>query len=301
MSNNNGTLFCLGCISVLGGRNRLIKQIAFFPPSKPGYIIHSKTSEVLVVGDESLNTYPISQLIAQSGLLSVGVPAPEIKFHHLVISAQYTFIKRVIHGFAFINSKSQGLTLVFSHGNSTDIGYSALSYIKLCELLSVNVVCYDYAGYGLNKGQPTEANIKSDIRSVIQHVVEKLHIPPSKIILYGQSVGSGPSVDVAADVRFRLKYPIGGLILHSAMASGLRFFYDFKDKKSPWFDLFRNVEKCKSGALSDLPTFIFHGADDEEVRFKLITAGKVGTKFECGRIRLAIMSATKITPWLSMS
>jgi abhydrolase domain-containing protein 17 len=50
------------------------------------------------------------------------------------------------------------------------------------------------------------------------------------IVLYGQSVGSGPTLDLAA----RLHH-IRAVILHSAILSGLRVMYSVK--KTYWFDM----------------------------------------------------------------
>jgi dienelactone hydrolase len=38
-------------------------------------------------------------------------------------------------------------------------------------------------------------------------MTKQLNIDPKKIIIYGRSIGSGPSVELAS------KYPVGGLIL----------------------------------------------------------------------------------------
>ncbi|KAF4746991.1 hypothetical protein FOZ63_010330 [Perkinsus olseni] len=95
-------------------------------------------------------------------------------------------------------------------------------------------------------------------------------ISPSNIILYGQSIGSGPAVDLYT------KVPVGGLILHSAIASGLRVYKSYeRPRRTPWFDLYRNVEKLSDyfteatpgRSATPPPIFIIHGSDDEEVPF----------------------------------
>lgn len=52
------------------------------------------------------------------------------------------------------------------------------------------------------------------------------------IVLYGQSVGSGPTLDLAARL-----HRIRGVILHSAILSGLRVMYSVK--KTYWFDIYK--------------------------------------------------------------
>ncbi|CAN6889435.1 unnamed protein product, partial [Brassica oleracea] len=53
------------------------------------------------------------------------------------------------------------------------------------------------------------------------------------VILYGQSVGSGPTLDLAS----RLPLLRAG-VLHSPILSGLRVMYAVK--KTYWFDIYKN-------------------------------------------------------------
>jgi len=52
------------------------------------------------------------------------------------------------------------------------------------------------------------------------------------IILYGQSVGSGPTVDMGSRLS-RLR----GLVLHSPILSGVRVLHPVK--RTYWFDIFK--------------------------------------------------------------
>lgn len=52
------------------------------------------------------------------------------------------------------------------------------------------------------------------------------------IILYGQSVGSGPTLDLATRLP-----QLRAVILHSAILSGLRVLYSVKS--TYWFDIYK--------------------------------------------------------------
>lgn len=52
------------------------------------------------------------------------------------------------------------------------------------------------------------------------------------VILYGQSLGSGPTIDLAVRLS-RLR----AVVLHSAILSGLRVLYPVK--RTYWFDIFK--------------------------------------------------------------
>ena len=73
---------------------------------------------------------------------------------------------------------------------------------------------YDYSGYGESTGIPTIANTIADIDACYQWLLQSGK-RPQDIVLYGQSVGSGPSCDLAAR-----EPELGGVILHSPLATG---------------------------------------------------------------------------------
>ena len=87
--------------------------------------------------------------------------------------------------------------------------------------------------------QPSEENTYADIEAVYQCLETEYGISQEDIILYGQSVGSGPTLHLASRLP-RLR----GVVLHSAILSGLRvvchvnftFCFDiYKVNNSDWF------------------------------------------------------------------
>jgi pimeloyl-ACP methyl ester carboxylesterase len=104
-------------------------------------------------------------------------------------------------------------TIIYSHGNATDCGAMFVMYAMIALSLKVNVVGYDYTGYGAsmkNNIRPTEKQTYKDIETVYAWCMESglVKDPALEIILYGQSVGSGPSTYLAA------RRPIAGGINH---------------------------------------------------------------------------------------
>jgi hypothetical protein len=109
-------------------------------------------------------------------------------------------------------------TIIYSHGNATDIGAMFPIQVVLAHSLDCNVVVYDYSGYGESGGVPMECNTYRDIKAVYDYVLDELvDGEPTNIILYGQSVGSGPCCHLAAS-----EGELGGMILHSPFTSGMR-------------------------------------------------------------------------------
>lgn len=109
-------------------------------------------------------------------------------------------------------------TMIYSHGNATDIGAMFPLQAVLTHSLECNVVSYDYSGYGESGGIPMENNTYKDLDAVLKYTVENICSGDSKkVILYGQSVGSGPCCYVGCR-----ETGLGGIILHSPFMSGMR-------------------------------------------------------------------------------
>jgi pimeloyl-ACP methyl ester carboxylesterase len=110
-------------------------------------------------------------------------------------------------------------TILISHGNATDCGAMFPIQVVLAHSLDCNVVVYDYSGYGMSGGVPDEAATYRDIDAVYDYVLDQVaEGRESNIILYGQSVGSGPCCYLAA----KRDCEVGGMILHSPFTSGMR-------------------------------------------------------------------------------
>ncbi|KAK4472772.1 hypothetical protein MN116_002705 [Schistosoma mekongi] len=144
-------------------------------------------------------------------------------------------------------------TVLFSHGNAVDIGQMAGFLQSLAYRFSVNILCYDYSGYGASSGQRLEENLYADADAVLNELRERFNVPLNRIVLYGQSIGTAPTVELAT------KYKVAGVVLHSPFMSGLRVVCPGTTRRF-CFDPFTNIDKV-SRILS--PTLIIHGTDDE--------------------------------------
>ncbi|XP_073065083.1 uncharacterized protein [Primulina eburnea] len=131
-------------------------------------------------------------------------------------------------------------TLLYSHGNAADLGQM-----------------YDYSGYGQSSGKPSEQNTYGDIDAVFKCLEESYGTKQEDVILYGQSVGSGPTLELAARLP-RLR----AVVLHSPILSGVRVMYPVK--RTYWFDIYKNIDKIP---LVNCPVLVIHGTADEVVDF----------------------------------
>ena len=53
--------------------------------------------------------------------------------------------------------------MLFSHGNAVDLGQMSSFYIGLGTRINCNIFSYDYSGYGVSTGKPSEKNLYADI------------------------------------------------------------------------------------------------------------------------------------------
>ena len=75
------------------------------------------------------------------------------------------------------------LTIIFSHGNSCDLGVIYPFLLDLSLQLKCDVVSYDYSGYGCSEGSPSEKEIYTDIEQVMDFVIHSLRRKQESIIL----------------------------------------------------------------------------------------------------------------------
>lgn len=148
-------------------------------------------------------------------------------------------------------------TVLFSHGNAVDLGQMSSFYIGLGTRINCNIFSYDYSGYGVSTGKPSEKNLYADIDAAWHALRSRYGISPENIILYGQSIGTVPTVDLAS------RFECAAVVLHSPLTSGMRVAFP-DTKKTYCFDAFPNIEKVSKITS---PVLIIHGTEDEVIDF----------------------------------
>jgi len=165
---------------------------------------------------------------------------------------------------AFHIDRGAPLTVLFSHGNAEDLGLIYDWFREYSRALNVNVLAYDYTGYGLSmvEGErPSEADVFADIEAAFNYLTSILDVKPGSVVLYGRSLGSGPSCHLAR-LQSKRGEPVAGLILQSPLMSAFRVAFKFRFSLPG--DAFCNIDKMRDIAC---PVFIIHGTRDEVVPF----------------------------------
>lgn len=218
----------------------VVNNVAFFPPKPAGYHITDKKVVYLVSPEHGLA--PLPDLSAE------GITVDTVKM--------WTNRGNNTMGFHFRRQDAKR-TILFSHGNSTDIGIMFPHLRDMCNNLKVDVFAYEYSGYGESTGVASEADLYADIDAAYHYLTSDCMLEEASIIVFGQSVGSVPSIDLAA------RSDVGGMILHSALKSGLSVIHEVQ--ATYWFDVFQNAAKIENVRA---PVFCIHGTHDGEVPFE---------------------------------
>ncbi|KAL4639867.1 hypothetical protein ACB092_03G249700 [Castanea dentata] len=211
-------------------------KFAFFPPDPPSYDIYVDASTGKMRMSDVLNY--------QREDVDVDVLKISTKKGNEIVAM-------------YVKNPSASMTLLYSHGNAADLGQMFHIFTELSLHLGVHVMGYDYSGYGQSSGKPSEQDTYADIDAAYKCLEETYGVKEEDIILYGQSVGSGPALELAIHLP-RLK----AVILHSPILSGLRVMYPVK--RTFWFDIYKNIDKIP---LVNCPVLVIHGTEDEVVDF----------------------------------
>jgi pimeloyl-ACP methyl ester carboxylesterase len=108
------------------------------------------------------------------------------------------------------------LILYFS-GNAGNRRYRP-SEFGIFTRLGADVFIFDYRGYGDNSGSPSEELLANDARAIWNYATEERAVRADRIILYGESLGGGVAVRLAADLSQVGPAP-AGLIIRSTFSS----------------------------------------------------------------------------------
>tara|TARA_B100000965_G_scaffold68952_1_gene54292 strand:- start:3285 stop:4085 length:801 start_codon:yes stop_codon:yes gene_type:complete len=152
-------------------------------------------------------------------------------------------------------------TLVFFHGNAGNLSNRVY---KLNELnkLDINILIVAWRSFSGNSGEPSEINLYNDAKKTIEWLNSK-GVDNKKIILYGESLGTGVAVELAQNNLY------SGIILeapYTSMVKAAKRFYPWLPIKILLKDKFNSESKIKNIRI---PILIMHGEKDTIVPFDM--------------------------------
>ncbi len=150
-----------------------------------------------------------------------------------------------------------GRTLVlYLHGNASSL-WGLRERMRALGATGRGVLVVAYRGYSGSTGSPTEEGLRHDARTAYEWA--RNGYEPSRIVLYGESLGS------AVAVRLATERPVGGVILDGAFTSAAavaRLAYWYVPVSWLMRDQFRSVDLI--GGLK-APLLALHGDADATI------------------------------------
>lgn len=148
----------------------------------------------------------------------------------------------ILYGWYKKPETPQKPTIVWFHGNASNVGITTIRakpYIKE----GYGLLAVEYRGYAGNPGAPTEQGLYKDARAFINWLKDN-GTDENNIILYGESIGSGPAVQMATEYA-----ALRTLVLESPFTSTVdaaTVHYPFAPVKWLLKDRYENLTKIKN-------------------------------------------------------
>lgn len=148
-------------------------------------------------------------------------------------------------------------TLLYFHGNAGNLANRS-ERMRRFLAQGYGVLMLSYRGYSGSEGQPSEAANVADAALAYQALRDD-GVAPDDIIVYGESIGSGVAVQLAAT------HQVGGVVLDAPYTS----IVDVAELSYPWlpvrpfiFDRYETLQHLPSVTA---PLLVLHGEDDRVI------------------------------------
>lgn len=151
-------------------------------------------------------------------------------------------------------------TIIRFHGNASNVRWNMEAMTPYIEQ-GYGALSAEYRGYSGNPGKPTEQGLYKDAHAYMQWL-QSQGILTNNIIVYGESVGTGPAVQIAVDYpnlnRLILQTPFTGL------ADAAKVHYPFLPVGLLLKDRYENILKIRE---IKTPLIVVHGTKDAVIPY----------------------------------
>jgi uncharacterized protein len=182
-----------------------------------------------------------------------------------------------VHATEFLGPKGAPV-IVYFHGNGVAMGdvlWMAREFVRR----GVGVVLSEYRGYGLSAGSaafaPSEAGLYDDAEAVLASLAAR-GVSSSQIALFGESLGTGVAVEMAARGRGSSLILVTPYTSIPEVASRFAFGLPVRLLMRERFD---SLSKAPSVAA---PALLIHGTADEVVPYAM--GARLATTFPNARL-----------------
>ena len=201
------------------------------------------------------------RVVFQPPSIGVGAPAParRVEFDASDGHAIFGYVVSSPH-----QSAESSVVVIAFHGNADLSAWLVPWAQELAERASVTVLLPEYRGYAGIPGTPTYESAAADARGALEFARARLH--PSRIVLFGHSLGTAVATDLAAMMRPPLEaLPPAALVLQSPFTSAREMATRMLVPPIPW--LWRRISRVHYDTRAlvsqlDCPVWVAHGTRD---------------------------------------
>ncbi len=91
------------------------------------------------------------------------------------------------------------LTLLWLHGNAGNVSHRVGMIRTLRRSLGASIFIFDYSGYGLSGGRPSERATADDARAALAYLRGRAEVDQGRVVYFGKSLGAAVAVELAAE------------------------------------------------------------------------------------------------------
>lgn len=176
----------------------------------------------------------------------------------------------LLHGWFIPHPESKG-TVLICHGNAGNISHRG-DTLAIFHRMGLNVLIFDYRGYGRSEGTPSEEGIYNDARAAWKYLTGVKGIKSSNITLFGRSLGGVVAARLAREVQ------PNALIMESAFSSARDVAKEVFPLISRLVYLRYKFDAAEYLKEVDAPLLVLHSEEDEIIPYhlgqRLFAAGK---------------------------
>lgn len=226
--------------------------------------------------------YCLLMLFVLAGCQNAFVYHPDRKLVADPAAVDLSFIEKsittedgVIINAWWIPAERPRFSVLFCHGNAGNISHR-LDTIKILHGLGLGVLIFDYRGFGLSGGAPSEQGTYKDVYAVWKHMTGEMNIPQERIIIMGRSLGAAVAAWLASKARPAM------LVLESGFYSMKEIARHYCSLCPTGIIITYKYETAVYAASARCPVMVIHSRDDEIIPFnhgRRIYEGLRGERF----------------------
>ena len=153
-------------------------------------------------------------------------------------------------------------TVLFCHGNAGNISHRVYT-AQFLTSLGVNLLLFDYRGFGQSEGRPSEAHVYADARAAYDWLIRKKQAAPNSIIIFGRSLGGAVAVELATQVE------CAGVVVESSFTSAREMGKIMLPWMPDWAMKRFSFETEQRISQVRCPVLVTHSPDDDLIPYEM--------------------------------